>query len=346
MFQVSKINSNVIGLIGWKQSIDPAHAVIDAANLVSSSGSYFQDFSSLVTADNIQQAQNYPNISAAQLNTMLGEMAQSAFVKVLNQVFQEEDLIENKILYPYEMSFTKDLDNDVSFVGYELEQPIRMELIHVLNNIVLSFNGVQSVKILLFHTSKKAAILTKTIATVEDSDVDTVLNWTLSKEYNGGLFYIGYLRSGLTAKAKNREWNRANIKACFNTLKINPVIVSGWNSETLFDIEDRVYSDKTFGLNFNISAWKDYTNTIIQNRNKFVNALGLQMAVDVLDLILKSTNANATQRITKAAVLYELEGIMGEDVPKVLGLRTKLSAEIKRLRKVFIDIPQISRGTL
>jgi len=33
-------------------------------------------------------------------------------------------------------------------------------------------------------------------------------------------------------------------------------------------------------------------------------------------------------------------------MPKVLGLRAKLSAEIKRLRKTFIDIPQISKGTL
>lgn len=346
MFQPSKINSNVIGLIGWRQSIDPASVVIDATNLATSSGLYFQDFSALVTVDNIKDSQNYPEANATQINTMLGDMVKAGFNKVLNQVFQDEDIIENKILFPYEMSWTKDIDNDTSFVGYEICQPSRMEIAHVLNNIVLSFSGVNSVKILLFHSSKSAPIQTKTITTVANSDVDTVLNWTLSKEYNGGKFYIGYLRSGLTAKAKNREWNEANIKATFNTLRIEPIIVSGWNSETLFDVEDIEYSDKTFGLNFNITAWEDYTNTIIQNRNKFVNALGLQVAVDVLDLILKSTNVNATQRITKSAVLYELEGIVGEEMPKVLGLRAKLAAEIKRLKQSFIDQPLISRGTL
>jgi len=346
MIQISKINSNAVGLIGWRQSIDPTHAVIDATNLASSSGSYFQDYSALVTADNIKQAQNYPSISDSQLNTLLGDMVKASFIKVLNQVFQEEDIIENKILYPYESNFQYPLDNDVSFVGYELEQPTRMELAHVLNNIVLSFDGIDSVKILLFHSSKKTPILTKTIATVQDSDVETVLNWTLSKEYNGGLFYIGYLRSGLTAKAYNREWNKANVRACFNTIKIQPIEVKDWDSETLFNIEDREYSDKTFGLNFNVTCWKDYTNTIIQNRNKFVNALGLQVAVDTLDLILKSTNVNRTERITKASVLYELEGIVGEDLPKVLGLRAKLSAEIKRLKKSFTDTNLISRGTL
>jgi len=346
MFQISKINSNVIGLVGWKQSIDPTHPVIDATNLATSSGSYFQDFSPLVTVDNIKQTQNYPSISDAQINTMLGDMAKSAMIKVLNQVFQDEDLIENKILFPFEMSYTKDIENDVSFVGYELQQPTRMELAHVLNNIVLSFDGVDSVKILLFHSSKQAPILTKTIATVADQDVDTVLNWMLSKEYNGGIFYIGYLRSALTAKAKNREWDKANVRACFNTLRIEPIIISGWNSETLFNIEDREYSDKTFGLNFNISCWKDYTNTIIQNRNKFVNALGLQVAIDVCDLILKSTNSNRVERVSKAAVLYELDGIVSDEMPRIMGLKARLSAEVKRLKSNFTGTPAISRGTL
>jgi hypothetical protein len=346
MFQISKINSNAIGLIGWRQSIDSSHPVVDATNLATSSGAYFQDFSALLTVDNIKQAQNYAGISDAQINTMLGDIVKSAFIKVLNVVFSENDFLENKILYPFENSWNNKLDNDVSFVGFELCQPSRMDLIHVLNNIVLSFDAVGSVKILLFHSSRKQPILTKSITTVQDSDVDTVLNWTLSKEYNGGKFYIGYLRSGLVPKAYNREWDEANVKACFNTIKIDPIYVTGWNAETLFDVEDIEYSDKTYGLNFNITAWKDYTNVIVQNKYKFVNALGLQVAVDTLDLMLKSMRSNRTERIAESKLLFELEGIISEDLPKVAGLKVKLQQELNSLKANFIETPIISRGTL
>lgn len=346
MFQISKINSNIVGLIGWRQPINPTYAIIDATNLATSSGAYFQDFSALVTIENIKECQNYVSISDAQFNTLLGNMTKSAMNKVLDKVFQSHDFLENKILYPFESSWNYDLENDTSFVGFELDQPTRRELIHVVNKVILSFDSVDTVKLLVFHSSKQEPIFTKEITTEANSDVEEVVDWNLTKEYNGGKFYIGYLRSGLTAKAKNRDWDKANVRSCFNTLRIQPISVSGWDSETLFDVEDIDYESDTYGLNFDITAWKDYTNTIIQNKRKFVNALGLQVAVDVADLILKSTNSDRVQRISDTKVMLELEGVINNDVPRVVGLRGKLQSEIKKLRSNFIDLPIIQKGTL
>jgi hypothetical protein len=346
MFQLSNIQSNLQGLIGWKQSINPTYAVVDSDNLKSDSGAYFQDYSSLVTIENIHQNQNYPAISDAQLNTLLGDIYESAIVKVLNNVFQSNDFIENKVLYPFESSYNEKLDNDTSFVGFELEQPTRRELINTINKLILTFDDVDTVKILVFHSSRQAPIFSQEITTVADSDKEEVVNITLTKEYNGGKFYIGYLRSGLTAKAINRGWDKANVRACYKALKINPIQVDGWDAETLFDVEDIDYQDKTYGLNFDITSWKDYTNLITQNKYKFVNALGLQVAIDVMDLILKSTRSNRIERIADSKVLFELEGIINNELPRVAGLRGKLQAEIVRLKQTFIETPLLSKGTL
>lgn len=346
MFRIDKINSNVVGLIGWRQPVNPTYAIIDATNLATSSGAYFQDFSALVSVENIKECQNYVSISDVQFNTLLGDLTKSAMVKVLNKVFQSDDFLENKVLYPFESSWNYDLENDTSFVGYELEQPTRRELVHVINKLVLSFDSVDSVKILLFHSSKQSPIKTTEITTVANEDVEEITNWNLTKEYNGGKFYIGYLRSGLTAKAKNRDWDKANVRSCFNTARIRPIRVSGWDAETLFDVEDIDYESDTYGLNLDVTAWKDYTNTIIQNKAKFVNALGLQVAIDVADLILKSTNSDRVQRISDTKVMLELEGVINNDIPRVAGLRGKLQSEINKLRSNFVELPMIQKGTL
>jgi hypothetical protein len=169
----------------------------------------------------------------------------------------------------------------------------------------------------------------------------------LSKFDNaGGKFYIGYLRSGLTAKAIDREFELANRRACFNTLRIRPIIVSDWDAETLFDVNNIENVSETFGLNFDLTAWKDYTNVIVKNKNKFTNAIGYQVAADVLDLILNATRSNRIQRLKEGHILFELEGLVGEGLPRTVGVNQKLAAEIKELRDNFIEIPPLQRSTL
>jgi flagellar motor switch protein FliG len=99
-------------------------------------------------------------------------------------------------------------------------------------------------------------------------------------------------------------------------------------------------------LNFDITSWKDYTNIILRNKNKFVNALGLQVAADVLDLILKSTSSNRIERELGSAAFTELEGFINENLPRTVGISKKLINEIARIRKTFVEVSPIRRGTL
>jgi hypothetical protein len=307
----------------------------------------YQDFSSLVTVQNVWKVQEDAAISEADFNTFLTNLTNAAFVKVLNAVFQDQDYLENRVLYPFENVWTNTLDNDTSFVGYEIKPANRRDLIIALNNVFTSFTASDTVKLLLFHSSKNALIDSKEITVEELTDTDTALSWDLSNfTYSGGKFYVGYLRSGLTAKAVTREWDSANVKSCYNMFRIEPIQVSGWDAETLFDVDDVDYTSDTYGLNFDITSWKDYTNIILRNKAKFVNCLGLQVAADVLDLILKSTASDGIERSLKSSAFTALEGFINEDLPRTVGITAKLKDEIARIKKTFVEVSQIRRGTL
>jgi len=345
MFDSSQIKD--LGLVGWRESTVSGVPALTAPNKATSSGMYYNDFSSLVTVQNAWLTQENADISDADFNSFLTDLTNAAFVKVLNAIFQDQDYIENRVLFPYENVWTEKLDNDTSFVGFEINPANRRDLLISLNSVFTSFDSADTVKLLLFHSSKNEAIESKEITVAELTDTDTALSWDLSNfAYSGGKFYIGYLRSGLTAKAINRDWNSANVRSCFNMFRINPIRVSGWDYETLFDVDDVEYESETYGLNFDITSWKDYTNIILRNKNKFVNCLGLQVAADVLDLILNNTRSNRIERIMKDNAYVELEGFINADLPRTLGIAKKLRNEVDRIRQTFIDTPMIQKGTL
>jgi len=349
MIQADKIHTALSGFMGWRQSVNSDFAIVDASNQLSSSGEYFQDFSPLVTIENIKNNQQYASISDADFNTLLNNLYKSAYVKVFKDVFSKNDFVENKVLFPYENVLTDTITNSTSFVGYEFQPANRKEFLTTINTLFTTFDGVDSVKVLVFHSSKQDPILNTTVTTVANEDVASSVDWDFSAtEYAGGKYYIGYLRSGLTAKAINREWDSSNVANSFCTFSMRPILVDGWDSETLFDVDDVDYEDETYGLNFDITTWKDYTNIIIQNKNRFTKAIGLQVAVDVLDLMLKSTRSNRNERQMNANILLERDGILdaSKDSTRVDAVIPRLKRELKMLKENFVEQPLIVRGTL
>jgi hypothetical protein len=343
----NSVKTSLFGLIGWRQSTVTGMPTVDAANLATSSGLYFQDFSSLLSIQNIYRCQEDAAISDANFNTLLANMTKAATLKVLNAVYTDADFIENSVVYPFENDWIEKLENDTAFVGFRFTLPNRKDLAFTINQVFTAFDGVDSLTLYLFHSSKKTPLQTKVITTAEDSEIVTGLDWVLSPfDYAGGRFYIGYNRGHLIAKAVNRKFEQAQTKTKFKTFNIEPVIVYGHDSATLFDVNDVDVEDETYGLNFDISVFKDYSNIVVQNKNRMVNAIGYQLAADVLDLILKSVRSNRIQGITEGQVLFELEGLISPDVPKTVGISKKLTNEIESLKTAFTKEPQLIRGTI
>lgn len=340
---------NLLGLVGFRQSTLTGYtATLDAANIASSSGLYVNDVSGLLTTKNIKSTQEDPAISDVNLNTLLKNRMKSSFQTLLRSVYSDNDLLQNGVLYPFESDFNSPLTNDTSFVGYELDPAKMKDLGIVINQIMLEFAGVQSVKVLCFHSSKNALHLSSTVTTVANTVKHTSVGWELPafNSIAGGKWYIGYLRAGLTYKAYNRNFHNANRAIQFRQLDIQPVKVAGWNAETLFDVSDVEYTSDTYGMNFDISTFRDYTSYVVQNKNRFARALQLQVAADLLNLLATSTRSNQDERYVKAEALYELNGNRtNPEIPQSVGVLNQLKDEIKKLKALFAP-PQIQTHTL
>jgi len=349
MIDLNTIKTAILGVNGWKQSLLTGAPVIDAGNLATSSGAYYnQDFSNLVTVDNITKVYETSGLSDAQVNTLLDDIAAGAASKVLNAVFSDDDFIQNDILYPYEFDFNHTLTNDTSFVGYELNIAKRKDILNLINRISLTFDGADTVKVLLFHSSKKAAIDSIEITTVQDTETNEELtDWLLPyvNSVNGGKYYIGYLRSGLTAKAYNRDYESANMANSFHCIGLQSIKVDGWDAETLFDVNDIDYTSEYYGMNFDISSFYAYDSVITQNKNKFSKALGLQVAATVLDMIVNTNRINNIEASTRTNAILQLEGFERDGV-NTIGILKKLDQEIQNLKKTFVEKPQLQIDTL
>lgn len=344
MIRLNAIQQAAVGLVGWKQPTKSGSVVVDAANKASSSGMYFQDGSGLATIENLKNSLSDNAISDANFNTYLGELVKAGFVDVLNQVFTEEDFVENRALYLHPNRYGDVIENTTRFVGYEIKPRNAQELAVILNQITLEFDAPGTVKILLFNSQKLAAVESKEITTIANTAVNTDLGWVLDRttDYKGGVYYIGYLQDGLTPRAINREWKISNIQSAYSSCVIQSIEVPGWDSETLFDVDDIVNTSETWGINLDISAYVDYTGIVLRNKQRFAKALQLQVCAKVLDVISTSVTSTRVERLSKSHAMLELNGNKSNpDYPNTIGVLGLLGQEIKRLKNNYTAIPPI-----
>jgi hypothetical protein len=150
------------------------------------------------------------------------------------------------------------------------------------------------------------------------------------------MWYIGYLRSSLAIKAIKRNFKMAIFPTIFPEVGIRPVRVLNWDSETMFDPLQLRYEYYTWGMNFSISMYKDYTNIVKTNISRFAKAMQLQVCVNVLKMISNSTRSNKSERLSKAYAMLELDGNRNNpNMPFTVGLNKELKKEIEKLKETY-----------
>lgn len=338
MYVDSEIKTGLYQLVGWKQPSESGYNILDADNLVSNSGKRFEDYHPLVKVKYIKDSQDDASISDANFNTYLKDLQKSCIVDAVNAVLPDKDLIDHDILFPYENRLIDLIENTTSFVGYEITSCKDIGVI--VNQLITEFNGIGTFNLYLFHSSQKAPVKTQSVTTqAYSSKYQTLSDWKLdSRTYKGGTWYIGYLRSGLTIKAINRQWDLSGVKNNFKAFNTIPFIVRDWNSAELWDIDDIEYTSETFGLNFDFSSRYEYTNKVLTNKDLFRDAIGYRMATKVLELIATSSRINGNETLANMA-LTELEE-KGESFYKG-GLRKQYEDEINKLKKIMFPEPKI-----
>lgn len=337
MIQVDVLNNIAVGVVGWEQPTHEGRVIVDAVNLASSSGLYYQHGSGLCTVKNIKASIEDEAISDANINTILGNFSKSALARICGKVFNEEDHIDTGLLYKHENKWTEWLTPDTSFVGFEIDMAKRNDLSMIINSLILEFDSVASIKVLLFNSQINAPIDTQSVTTVANSAKYQGVNWSINDLQYGGKWYIGYLRSASDAhKAVKRNFDLATLPTFFSGVGIRPIRVNGWATETMFDPSTIRYESDTYGLNFDISLYKDFTHIVKSNINRFAEAIQLQVCAQVIDLISNSTRSNKVERLTKANALIELNGNKyNNNFPEHTGVVARLKKEIARLKETY-----------
>lgn len=346
MFDKTTVVDSLVGLVGWRQPIDPTYAILDAANLESRSGNYI-DSVMYAKIPYVHQNQDYAGISDADFNTILINQQKDSIAAVCNQVFAKPDFRERHMVYEYPMNKVKQTAFSDSFVGYKIE-------LKRLNNLALKFQSVVcdfatdgDFKILLFSSENPEAPLFQKDVTITQRRQVEQLGWVINNTENNykGELYFGYLANGTTPQPFKREYNGSNILACWKDMYIQQIKVDGHTTETLFDLNNVDGLSDYTGLNANIAVYDDYTDWILANEHLFSEAIMLTCAIWAISTYATSLRSNKDQRRSNddlyAKLLLQIEGNDQDQSLQVTGLKTMLSNQITAIKD---QLEKLSEG--
>lgn len=198
MFQVDKISTSLLGIVGFRQPYNPKYAIIDADNLESTSGLFIND-NPYAKVEFIKDNTDYISISDVDFNLFLKDMQKSSIVSVCNQVFSAFDFIDRNLLFKHASNKTQTETLPNGFVGYKIKVSDAKNTAFKINKVILNFSGTGVVDLILWNTGRLEALETKTITIASDNQVEE-LNWVLDNSgttYKGD-YYIGYVSTGLS----------------------------------------------------------------------------------------------------------------------------------------------------
>jgi len=344
MINVAKIQTSLIGLIGFKQPFNPDYAIVNAGNLSSSSG-YFVTDNPYAKIEYIKDNQDYVSISDENFNLVLNQLKQSAISNVVNQVFSEYDFIDRNLLYKNASRKVNTETLPIGFVGYRIQVGKTKNVAFKLNRVLLDFEGTGTIKLLLWNTAKLEVLESKEIEITTDHQ-EVVLDWVLdnSEDTYKGDYYIGYNTQDLTVLPYIRDYENGNVMSSFKYLCIEQIAVPNHDSETLFDVSTYDGLSEDTGLNFDISIFDDYTDFVINNKQLFARAIQLDCQIQCIQLYLSSLRSNINQALSTQLyekIMIELEGTSADSMIKVKGLKNQLIGEITSIRN---EIQKIKIG--
>lgn len=339
------------GRLGWLQPTLPGSPAINADNLLSKSGRYYNDgsFHPTCTIERIKSVQENASISDSDFNELLVRLDRAATTRCLNAVFNRPQLVEHTILYERASNVRNVvISNSGNFCGYRIKVS-KGDWAAQINSVSLFFDKAATFKLYLFNDLLEAPVAEKEVTSQANSQVVVALDWVInytSLANSGGLFYLGYFQDDLgSAHALDEQLNIWATTKVFGAYPFQSPKKSGALD---FNRTNPSVVFRTYGLNLVVSSYRDYTRSIVQNAHLFDNARGLLMAIRVMEEIKYSTRTNATERQSKEAIdqadlNLDLNLAMPtENLPFVAGLKAQLTQELARITRNFFPKSQAS----
>ena len=344
MFNIQKVTDKLLGLVGFRQPLNPDYAILDADNLASRTGLYVND-NEFAKVEFLHDSQDYAQITDADFNEYLNNKQKESIVNVCNAVFDESDFIDRGLFYKYAQNKVSTETLPDGFIYYRLRLSEDKNIAINFKRVLLDFDGTGDITLYLFNTASKHPLKTK-IITITTDHQEVQLDWIIDNTdgiYKGE-YFIGYFTQGLTVRPFTRDYRESIILSSFTYLDIFTCLAPNHSTPTLFDLLIEEYTSVTTGLNFDITVFEDYTDLIINNDFLFSRAILLDLQINCLSTILASSRSNHNERmgnVTLARILSEIEGQSGQGVMKIEGLRPNL---VRRINEISKEIERIEEG--
>ena len=300
----------------------------------------FEAIHKAVNPYNVWMAQEDANISLANFETYLQNLQADVILKCLAGVFNKKEYLEKKLMFErFGRQDYVNLNTGI-FCGVRIEPAKLFNVTCQIDNIALLFNSDVTFNMYLFHdTQPTVPIATIPVTAVANQQTIFPINQLLSYTgdlHKSGCYYFGYFQNDLgEALAINEIIEVFNTTYNFGMVPVELPVVG----EHGVNVNYVSFTIKSHGFNIQMSAFRDYTQPIVDNPWIFDNLIGLQMAADVIELMQNSTRINKDQRITKEMTqqLYSDLNVSKptEQMPFSVGLKTRIEKEAWRVKNEF-----------
>lgn len=335
--------------LGWKQPTQAGYnTLVSTGNRASASGRFFEDFHAAVTVQNLKNIQPDPQISDADFNVYLSDLTRSVCRQALSQVFTRPQIIESSLLFDkINSSEYRTIANGGKFCGWKLK--IAPDNVGVaVNAVSLLFDSAVTFNLYLYNDLRLAPLKTQSVTTVAgDQTTVNLSDWILgfsASDHQGGDYYIGYFQNDLGA-ARALDVN-IFAPAVRQAYRINGFEATATGA-TSFDRTRIGQNWQTYGLNLQLSSFRDYTQTIVRSAHLFDDLIGLMMAAKVMELTVFNIRKNSDERamhdnVSSARIYGELNQAMPtKEAPWNPGFKSQIAAAVKALRNTFFPAPGI-----
>lgn len=325
MFNPSEIKASLSPLTGWRQNYDAAGLQIDANNLESESGQFYNDVHPLLTCEDLLSvAPDFEQLSgdaaaAAKFNDWLRQKTDAAIVVAVTDWMQQkvglrtaDTLLHDKILFGAPYGF-KEFDEEGSkTVGLEIKPRKSRSLKTVIRRAAFSFETNTTFTAYLFQRGQDEPIESQLIEYTAGGQKWFDLNWRVPAD---SICYLCYsqvetaTRSIDTGRA-TRDLHGYN----FPTGKYYSAAAfsNGSGASQMLDFDQNAHTVGTnYGINLDMQIGCDYTEFVKRNRGQFRNAVALQVAVKLLREMAYNPSSRVNRNvanISRNEILYEIDG--------------------------------------
>lgn len=329
MYNSSRIKSELIGLIGWKQNEDASGWQLTDLT-TSESGSFYNTVHPMLTIDNlISLSKRYDDLSNVEsevngfFTAWLKEKTEEGILEAVDIWLESKfgnrsvkNLLEDDTLFRSTGNIG-DFDlNGGDFVGMEFKVTRGRGLMMKVREIGLQFEENQSITIYLFKSGTKTPIKTKVISYTGVGSIqwEDLSEWELKGE---GGYWVGYDQSAISGRSvngvKDYGYGRGGVVE-YPTGRFYEAKGFYFNSYggELWDVSGNNYTvDTNYGLNFKLDVRCDFTDFIIDQKDIFKRLIWLHVGIKMLEEMVWNPNSNInrnTSNMTKQDLMYAIEG--------------------------------------